>query len=316
MLLIARPADLPQDLRGAAVAIGNFDGLHDGHRAVIDLAAQAARRTGAPLGVLMFYPPPRAFFQPDAPPCRIMSLQRRAEILKILGVDFVLAMAFDADIAGMTDQEFSRAVLDEGLGVSAVAVGFDFCFGRGRMGDVRSLARHGEEMGFEALVAEKVEQGAEKASSTQIRRMLREGDMAGAARALHGWWRVAAEVEHGEKRGRTLGFPTLNLKLGDMLHPRHGVYAVWARLESEATWRPAVASFGRTPTTGLRDPLLEVFIFDWSGDVYGRKVEIAFGKFLRPEETFDGLDALIAQMNNDSAAARAFLADAAAPDTD
>ena len=304
--------DLPHELRGGAIALGNFDGLHHGHRAVIDLARQA-KAADAPLGVVMFDPPPRAYFQPDAPPFRIMSMERRAALLDEMGVDYCLALPFDQSIASMTDEAFCRSILHEGLGITAVSVGFDFRFGKGRMGDVESLKRFGVEMGFDVLIAEKVEEGTEKASSTQIRNFICEGDLAAAAHALHGYWRVLSSVEHGEKRGRTLGYPTLNLTLGDMLHPRHGVYAVWARFEDEDEWRPSVASFGRTPTTGLRDPLLEVFIFDWEGDAYGRKVEIAFGKFLRGEEKFDSLDALIVQMDKDSAAAKVFLAEAEAP---
>ena len=299
--------------KGAAIALGNFDGLHAGHRAVVESALAAGKRLGAPLGVATFEPPPRRFFQPDAPPFRLMTPRRREIALKALGVDQVHLLKFDASMAAMTDREFCERVLVEQVGARAVSVGFDFKFGKGRMGDAASLKKHGAVLGFEVVIVEEVASGGEKVSSSRIREAIERGDMEAAARDLGAPWTVDALVEHGEKRGRTLGFPTANMQLGEIVHPAHGVYAVWAREDGETLWRPGVANFGRTPTTGLRDPLLEVVVFDFEGDLYGKRLHTAFVTFLRPEEAFVGLDALVAEMKQDEAAARALLARSAPP---
>ncbi|MBU6319267.1 MAG: riboflavin biosynthesis protein RibF [Alphaproteobacteria bacterium] len=300
---------LPSELRGACFAMGAFDGLHPGHRAVISLARSRSEALGAPLGVLTFEPSPRAFFQPGGPSMRLMSPERRARILSSLGADLCVSLPFDAATAAMTDADFVSRVLHDGLAARAVAVGFDFRFGKGRMGDVASLARLAADCGFEALIADPVGApgGGEKVSSSSIRALIRAGEMEAAAGLLGDWWIVDGVVEHGEKRGRTLGFPTANLHLGDLIQPPFGVYAVWARPEGERAWRPAAASFGRTPTTGLRDPLLEVFIFDYSGDLYGRRLETAFAVRLRPELVFPSIEALTVQMAADVAEAATLL---------
>lgn len=299
---------------GAAVALGNFDGLHAGHRAVIDDARRIASAMGAPLGVATFEPAPRRFFQPDAPPFRLMTPLRRQIALDAIGVDELHLLRFDAAMAAMTDRDFCERVVVGEVGARAVSVGFDFRFGKGRMGDADSLARIGRELGFDVSVVAEVKADGAKVSSSRIRETIERGDMEAAAASLGGPWIVDAIVEHGEKRGRTLGFPTANMKLGEIVHPAHGIYAVWARVEGEETWRPGVASFGRTPTTGLRDALLEVVIFDWSGDLYGERLHTAFVKFLRPEAKFDGLDALVEQMHADAAEARRALAGTAPPE--
>ncbi len=309
--------DIPDAFRGSCIALGNFDGLHAGHRAVIDKARQAAQRSGAPLAVLMFDPPPRAFFQPDAEPYRLMSLDRRMQILEGLGVDLVFAIAFDGVIASMSDAEFCQIVLHDGLGARAVAVGFDFRFGKGRAGDVQTLGVHGLRLGFEVGIADAVGDKDDKASSTAIRNHLKSGDVATATQILGDYWRIEAVVEAGEKRGRTIGFPTANMKLGAFLHPAHGVYAVWARIvgdeAGEEIWRSGVANFGRTPTTGLRDPLLEVCLFDFEGDLYGKTLEVAFVAFQRPEAHYDSLDDMVVQIGRDAENARAILADSPKP---
>jgi riboflavin kinase/FMN adenylyltransferase len=194
------------------------------------------------------------------------------------------------------------------VGASSVSVGFDFRFGKNRMGDAASLKRLGGELGFEVKIVNEVASNGEKVSSSRIREAIERGAVDEAGRNLGGYWIVDAIVEHGEKRGKTLGFPTANMTFGEIVHPAHGVYAVWAREDSEATWRPGVANFGRTPTTGLRDPLLEVAMFDFDGDLYGRRVHTAFARYLRPETKFDGIDGLIAAMRQDAAEARAVLA--------
>jgi riboflavin kinase/FMN adenylyltransferase len=294
--------------RGAAIALGNFDGLHAGHRAVIEDARAAGKRLGAPLGVATFEPPPRRFFQPDAPPFRLMTPLRREIALRAVDVDQIHLLKFDASMAAMTDREFCERVLRDQVGARSVSVGFDFRFGKGRMGDAGSLKRHGRDLGFETSIVEEVASDGEKVSSSRIREAIERGDMGFAGKALGGYWIVDAIVEHGEKRGRQLGFPTANMKLGEIVHPAHGVYAVWARVDGEKEWRAGVANFGRTPTTGERDPLLEVVVFDFSGDLYGKRLHTAFVQFLRPEAKFADLGGLVSAMKQDEAGARALLA--------
>lgn len=302
-----------QNSRGPAIALGNFDGLHAGHRAVIDSAREAAGRLGVKLGVATFEPPPRRFFQPDAPPFRLMSPRRRELALAAIDVHEVHLLRFDAVMAAMTDREFCQRVILDQVGASSVSVGFDFRFGKGRMGDAGSLTRIGKELGFEVNVVAEVKGGGAKVSSSRVREALERGDVAEAVAMLEGYWIVDAVVEPGEKRGRTLGFPTANMQLGEIVHPAHGVYAVWVREDGEGEWRPGVANFGRTPTTGLRDPLLEVMVFDFAGDLYGKRLHTAFVKFLRPEVRFDGLEELVSAMKQDVADARAVLAGARLP---
>jgi riboflavin kinase/FMN adenylyltransferase len=294
--------------RGAAIALGNFDGLHAGHRAVIESARQASKRLGVPLGVATFEPPPRRFFQPDAPPFRLMTPRRREIALAALGVEETYLLKFGASMAAMTDREFCETVLRDDIGAASVSVGFDFRFGKNRMGDAESLKRLGGELGFEVKIVAEVASNGEKVSSSRIREAIERGDVAEAGKALGGYWIVDAIVEHGEKRGRSLGFPTANMQLGEIVHPAHGIYAVWAREDSEAAWRQGVANFGRTPTTGLRDALLEVMMFDFDRDLYGRRVHTAFATYLRPEVKFPGVDALVEQMKKDVAEAKVVLA--------
>lgn len=295
-------------LKGAAIALGNFDGLHAGHRAVIESARATAQRLGAPLGVATFEPAPRRHFQPDAPPFRLMTPRQRGLALDALGVEQLHLLRFDAAMAAMTDREFCERVVVGEVGARSVSVGFDFRFGKNRMGDTDSLKRIGAELGFGVEVVAEVKAEGEKVSSSRIREAIERGDMGAARQGLGAWWTTDAIVEHGEKRGRQLGFPTANMRLGEIVHPAHGIYAVWARMADEGQWRPGVANFGRTPTTGLRDPLLEVMVFDVTGDFYGRRMDVAFVKMQRAEARFDSLEALVAQMHRDVAEARGVLA--------
>jgi riboflavin kinase/FMN adenylyltransferase len=299
--------------KGAAIALGNFDGLHAGHRAVIESAREAAGRLSARLGVATFEPAPRRYFQPDAPPFRLMTPRRRELALDAMGVDEIHLLRFDAVMAAMSDKAFCQHVIIDEIGASSVSVGFDFRFGKGRMGDVEGLKRIGAELGFEVKVVAEVKDEGLKVSSSRIREAIERGDVGEAGEALGGYWTTDACVEHGEKRGRTLGFPTANMQLGEIVHPAHGVYAVWVREDGETSWRAGVANFGRTPTTGLRDPLLEVVIFDYTGDLYGKRLHTAFVKLLRPEARFDGLEPLVEAMNQDVRDARAVLAGARPP---
>lgn len=304
MTVYADYKSIPKAARGRSVALGNFDGLHSGHRAVMD----AARAADAPLAVATFEPPPRAFFRPSDPPFRILRPQKRNELLLGAGATCVFELPFNSDMAGMTDEEFARDVLRQGLGASHVSVGFDFRFGRGRMGDAARLSSLGRALGFGVSIVDEIENidGA-KASSTAIRQALRAGEPDKAAAMLGFDWVIDGIVEHGEKRGREIGFPTANVHLGDLIHPRLGIYAVRVRIDGEKEWRDGVANFGRTPTTGLRDPLLEAMIFDWDGDIYGKRIEVAMVSFLRPELKFDTLQDMIVQMHKDVEAAKAHL---------
>ncbi len=303
MTVYADYRGLPEVAHGFAVALGNFDGIHAGHRAVID----AARASGQPLGIATFEPPPRALFRPEDPPFRIMRPERRNQALLALGAEAVFELPFTKDMAGMTDETFARDVLANGLKAAHVAVGFDFRFGRGRMGDAPRLASLGRAFGFGVTIVERIEALGDKASSTAMRQALLAGEPEKAAELLGAPWVADGLVEHGEKRGRTIGFPTANIHLGDLIHPRHGVYAVRARIEGEEIWRDGIANFGRTPTTGLRDPLLETMIFDWTGDLYGKRLEVALIAYLRPELAFDRLEDMVEQMHLDVVAARAAL---------
>ena len=301
MAVYADYRNIPDAARGLAIALGNFDGIHAGHKAVID----AARASGKSLGIATFEPPPRALFRPEDPPFRIFTPERRNAALLKVGAQAVFELPFNTDMAGMTDEAFARDVIAEGLGAAHVAVGFDFRFGRGRMGDAARLSSLGRAFGFGVTIVEKVEAFDDKASSTAMRQALRAGEPEKVHALLGHAWTVDGIVEHGEKRGRELGFPTANMTLPiGLIHPRHGIYAVRARIEGEDIWRDGVANFGRTPTTGLRDPLFETMIFDWDGDIYGQKLEVAVIAFLRPEAKFDSLDEMVVQMHKDVEQAR------------
>jgi|TARA_R110002020_G_scaffold263353_3_gene477895 riboflavin kinase / FMN adenylyltransferase len=301
MAIFADYRGLPASARGASVALGNFDGLHAGHRAVMDAARKAGQGN---LSVATFEPPPRAYFRPNDPPFRILRPERRNNLILAEGADTVFELPFNGEMAAMTDEAFVRQVLVEGLGVSNVAVGFDFRFGRGRMGNVARLSSLGRALGFGVSVVEEVLEFGAKASSTAIRQALMAGEPEVAAEILGDWWIADGIVESGEKNGRTFGFPTANIHLNDLIHPRHGVYAVRTRVDGEQDWRDGVANFGRTPTTGLRDPLLETFIFDYDQDIYGKWLEVQLVSYLRPELKFDSVDDMITQMHKDAAESR------------
>lgn len=306
--------NVPESARGASVALGNFDGVHAGHRAVIELAREASLTHDCALGVLIFEPPPRRYFAPDSPPFRIMRPAARREALKAIGVKVIFELPFNSEMSSMSPREFVEDVLVRGMGISHLSVGFDFQFGKGRSGTTATLEALSAEFGFTLSVTDPVTEHGDKISSTAIREALQEGNPEDAARFLGTYWLADGEVEHGEKRGRTIGFPTANLTLGNLIHPKFGIYAVWARLEGETIWRPGVANFGRTPTTGDRDPLLEVHLFDFKGDIYGRHMQVAFVAFQRGEEKFESLDALVTQMHQDAARAREILKDAPPPE--
>lgn len=294
----------PED-RGAAAAIGNFDGVHLGHQYVID----RARVDGTPLGVLTFEPHPRQFFAPDAPPFRLMNAEARAHRLQKLGVDILYELPFNAALSGLTAEDFAREVLAEGLGLKRVIVGADFCFGRGRSGTTGMLAEFGRRYGFDVDVVPILHGELGAISSTNIRNALSDGRPRDAAKMLGHWHRIEGPVVHGEKRGRQLGYPTANMELDGLHLPRLGVYAVLVDVLDGpyAGHYHGVASLGVRPMFNGEVPNLETFLFDFTGDLYGCDLSIALVDFLRPELKFDGLDALITQMDADSAEARAIL---------
>ena len=296
---------LAPEARGASVAMGNFDGVHLGHRSVIDLA----RRAKAPLGIVTFEPHPRQVFAPDAPPFRLMNAEARANRLAKLGVEQLYQLPFDRTLASLTPDAFARDVLAEGLGVSHVVVGADFCFGKGRAGTAADLTALGRQHGFDVTIAPLLAVGGREVSSTAIRQALTEGRPRDAAAMLGHWHRIEGEVIHGEKRGRELGYPTANMSVDGLHLPRHGVYAVKVDILTGPQAGPKIgaASLGVRPMFGENRPNLETFLFDFAGDLYGQHLSIAFVDFLRPELKFDGLDALITQMEADCTQARAIL---------
>lgn len=294
--------------RGASVAIGNFDGVHIGHRSVIDMARHA--EPDAPLGVLTFEPHPREFFAPSAPPFRLMRGGARAHRLEKLGVEVLYELNFNAALAGLSPEEFARNVLADGLGLSHVVIGSDFCFGKGRSGDAQDLARFGAEMGFGVTIAPLVERSEHVISSTAIRTALAEGRPRDAAAMLGHWHRIEGEVIGGEQRGREMGFPTANMSIDGLHPPRFGVYAVLVDVldgPHQGSYHGA-ASVGTRPMFQGEQPNIETFLFDFSGDLYGATLSVGLVDYLRPELTFDGLDMLIAQMDADCVTARDILA--------
>ena len=296
---------LDPSTRGASVAMGNFDGVHRGHQAVIDLA-----RGHGPLGIVTFEPHPRQFFAPEAAPFRLMNAEARANRLARLGVQHLFQLPFDATLAGLTPEAFVNEVLADGLGISHVVVGADFCFGKGRKGKADDLARLCHTKGIRTTIAPLVTQGGTEISSTQIRAALAEGRPRDAAAMLGHWHRIEGAVLHGEKRGRELGYPTANMSVDGLHLPKLGVYAVLVDILTgpQAGSHHGVASLGVRPMFGENRPNLETFLFDFKGDLYGQHLSIALVDYLRPELKFDGLPALITQMDADSARARAILA--------
>ncbi|MCB1339533.1 MAG: bifunctional riboflavin kinase/FAD synthetase [Pseudooceanicola sp.] len=296
------PAD-----RGASVAIGNFDGVHLGHQSVIDLARKAA--PDAPLGVLTFEPHPREFFAPNAPPFRLMGREARRHRLEKLGVDVLYELNFNAALSGLTPEDFTRKVIVQGLGLAHVVVGADFCFGKGRKGSAQDLVAFGREMGFGVTIAPLLAESDTTVSSTAIRKALAEGRPRDAAAMLGHWHRIEGTVIGGEQRGRDLGYPTANMSLAGLHLPAFGVYAVLADvLDGPHKGRyQGAASLGVRPMFNGEVPNLETFLFDFSGDLYGATLSVALVDYLRGEEKFDSLDALIAQMGADCDRARQIL---------
>ena len=296
--------------RGAVVAMGNFDGVHLGHRAVIEAALQMARIHGRPALAVTFEPHPRSFFSPNTPQFRLTDEAAKLRLLAGTGLAGAVVMTFDKVRAGTTAQDFIHHDLIERLGISGIAVGYDFHFGKGRVGSPSLLVSEAPRLGIEVDVQPHIDIEERPVSSSAIRMALAEGQIADATAMLGGPWFIAGEVIHGEKRGRDLGYPTANIRLDKNCGLKHGIYAVRVgRGQGKDHVRlDGVASFGRRPTFDNGAPLLEVFLFNFNGDLYGAALDVAFIAFIREELKFDSVDALVRQMDDDSARARAALA--------
>lgn len=305
---INSPADLPASCRGGVVAIGNFDGVHRGHQVVLQRALAEAEKMGVPAIVLTFEPHPRVLFQPTQTLFRITPAPVRAKLLEILGFQAVVEQPFTREFSALNAEEFVQRVLVEQLDVAHVVTGFDFHFGRNRQGGPAYLIEAGKQFGFGvSLVDAFRDEAAEVVSSTRIRNLLADGNVVEAAGLLGYRYTVEAPISHGKKLGRELGFPTANMELPEGTNLRHGIYAVRLR-RPDGSLHDGVASFGQRPTVDDNGaPLLETFIFDFSGNLYDEVCTVSFFGFLRGEEKFDGLEPLIVQMKQDDAEARALL---------
>jgi riboflavin kinase/FMN adenylyltransferase len=298
---------LPQDLRGAAVALGNFDGVHFGHRAILD----AARAAGGLLGVVTFEPHPRSVLGNADRPFRLTSPAGKARALAGLGVELLVEIPFTREFASLPPDQFVQRVLVDAVGASHVVIGFDFCFGAERAGTSATMRALGERLGFGVTVVDEVHAtDGTTFSSTAIRAHLREGRPAAAARMLGRWWEIDGIVATGHQRGRTIGFPTANLRLGELLEPALGVYAVRCSIGEgdQLTWHDAIANLGRRPTVDGETLLLETHVFDFDGDLYGKAMRVQLLDFIRPERKFDSFDLLRQQIAKDCDTARAILA--------
>jgi riboflavin kinase/FMN adenylyltransferase len=301
--VLARGDTVPGSLRGAVVAIGNFDGVHRGHKHVV--AAARATAGGRPVVVMTFEPHPRAYFQPDVPLFRLSDAAAKARLLAGLGIDALAVLPFDRTLAETSADAFETDLLVDWLGAAEVIVGRDFHYGARRGGHVETLRQAGRAKGFGVVQVEALDSASGTISSSAIRQALVAGDLDEANGQLGHAWFISATVIHGEKRGRTLGYPTANLRLDPACGLRHGIYAVKVGLAGR--WLDGVASFGRRPTFDNGAPLLEVHVFDFSENLYDRVLDIVFAGYLRGEAKFDSLEALVAQMGQDSRDARMIL---------
>ena len=305
--------DVPETFRGGIVAIGNFDGVHKGHQALIAEARGEARGGRHPLAVLAFEPHPQEFFRPRPDSIRLTPLRMKARLLADLGVDAMFALTFDASMAGRTAPEFVRDVLVKGIGARGIVVGPDFEFGKGRGGNLATLREMGAAEGFSVTCFEMVTTEGAKISSTRIREALAAAKPEEAASLLGRWWAIEARVEHGDGRGRTMGFPTANMHLGHCFAPGFGVYAVRVTIMDgpdggvPLSRHDGVANFGIRPMYQVNVPLLETHLFDFDGDLYGKYLSVELIAYIRPEAKFPSLDALIAQIGADAAKARGIL---------
>ncbi|KTE37499.1 MULTISPECIES: bifunctional riboflavin kinase/FAD synthetase [unclassified Sphingopyxis] len=295
------------DLRGGVIALGNFDGFHGGHQAVVGRAVRHAQDERRPAIVATFDPHPVRFFKPDAAPFRLTTLDQRQELFAAAGADAMLVLPFDAALAGTTAEDFITQLLLDRYGAKGVVTGADFVFGKGRGGDVVTLADHARRLGFFTEMVAPVDDADEVISSSRIREALQAGDCATATRLLTRPFTVRGIVQHGDKNGRLLGFPTANIDMGNYLRPAYGIYAVTGRLPDGRILKGA-ANLGIRPSFDPPKELLEPHFFDFAEDLYGQEIDVAFHAFIRPEAKFDTMDALMTQIAADCDAAKALLA--------
>jgi riboflavin kinase / FMN adenylyltransferase len=299
---------VPASLRGAIVALGNFDGFHLGHQAVAGEAIAWARSEGRPSVIATFDPHPVRLFKPDAPPFRLTTLEQRHELYLAAGATAMLVFHFDRELAGTSAEDFVRVLLHERIGAAGVVTGEDFTFGKGRAGNRARLAELATEVGMGCRAVAPVMDDGRPVSSSRIREALQAGDCETATRLLTRPFAIRGVVQHGDKVGRTIGYPTANLALENYLRPRFGIYAVTGRLLASGQELKGAANLGVRPSFDPPKELLEPYFFDFDGDLYGQEIEVAFHRFLRPEAKFDTLEAMTAQMAKDCAEARRVLA--------
>lgn len=297
---------IPESLRGGIIALGNFDGFHLGHQAVVGRAVARARAEGRPALVGTFDPHPQRFFRPQSDWFRLSTMDQRAALIAEAGVDALLVFTFDAELAALSAEEFARQQLAERIHASGVVTGDDFTFGKARSGNVALLASLGQQLGFTAETVAPVLYDGEVVSSSRIRQHLRDARPRDAATLLTRPFVIRGVVEQGAQLGRTLNFPTANLRIGNYLRPAYGIYAVRGKL-ADGRILDGVANLGIRPTFEPPVELLETFFFDFSEDLYGQAIEIQLIDYIRPEAKFDSLDALKAQMDDDALRARALL---------
>jgi riboflavin kinase/FMN adenylyltransferase len=307
MTLLTSEMPFPAQLRGGVIALGNFDGFHRGHQAVVARAVARARVEGRPAIVATFDPHPAAYFRPDSSPFRLTTIEQRARLFGEAGADATLVLRFDAAMAALSPEAFVIDELAARYGAAGVVTGADFTFGRGRMGTPEILGALGRAHGFGIETVAPVTDGDGPISSSRIREALIAGDCEAATRWLTRPFAVEGAVIHGDKIGRSIGFPTANIDLGDYLRPRYGIYAVRGLLDDGRVLDGA-ANLGIRPSFDPPRELLEPYFFDFSGDLYGRTIEVALVSFIRPEAKFDSLEALMAQIERDCEKAREILA--------
>lgn len=303
---------LPDDLLGSAVAIGNFDGVHRGHQAVIGEAGRIARADNLPWAVLTFEPHPRSVFNPSGEAFRLTPFRAKAKLIEGLGVDALIVQHFDNEFSQKPAETFVEEVLVNSLKARHVISGYDFMFGKGRKGDCDLLLHMGKDYGYDfTAVSAQVDEGGEQYSSTRVRNALMAGNVKAATKLLSRPYEILGVVEHGDKRGRTIGFPTANIAIEEQIKPRHGVYAIRACFDNrdgaDEAWLPGVANFGSRPTVGGDNVLLETNLFDFDEDIYGQHMRVQLIDFIRPEQKFDSLEALKKQIEADSQKAREIL---------
>jgi len=310
MQLVRHSSGVPASARGGVITIGNFDGIHLGHRAVVGAARRIASEMDAPLAAVTFEPHPRRYFQPDAPAFELTPLRGKVRQLDLLGIETVRLVHFDESVATAPPERFVEQVIVDGLEARHVVVGYDFVFGRGRSGNVELLTTLGADHGFAVTSIDPVKvEGGPVYSSTNIRTSLAGGDPVAAANLLGRCWEIEAKVIAGDQRGRTIGFPTANLSIDGYLEPAIGVYAIWAGIEraDSTVWHMGCANIGRRPTFGGADVVVEAHLFDFAEDIYDQSLRVALVDYLRPEQNFSGIDELQAQIVEDCKAARGLL---------